>query len=405
MKTSRLLKIAYVGLGRNKLRTFLMMIGIVIGITALTLIISAGMGAQDRVMDRVKKFGLESIMVSAGSGSMMGQPTGGQPTTTLKLEDAEVIKREVTTVVDIAPFNRKGGAEVKFMDKSTTTTVMGITPSWAKVWNWDVEEGDFISEEDMSNLNRVCLLGPTVKKELFGDENPIGQQIRIGNIQFEVKGIMQSKGTSPGGGDLDDRINIPLTTLMRRVANVDYIAAVKILLTSSKEIDKTAENIRAILRERHSIASGVPDDFAITTPTEITKFAEKIAGTFNIFLALIAGISLIAGGVVVANIMLISVSERKKEIGLRKAVGAKSKDIMMQFLFEASAVTLIGGVIGIILGGVSAKVLEMITGMPVSISWEGVALGVVSSSLVGIIAGLQPAKRASKLQPVEALRS
>jgi len=404
MKTSRLLKIAYVGLGRNKLRTFLMMIGIVIGITALTLIISAGMGAQDRVMDRVKKFGLESIMVSAGSGSMMGQPTGGQPTTTLKLED-EVIKREVTTVVDIAPFNRKGGAEVKFMDKSTTTTVMGITPSWAKVWNWDVDEGDFISEEDMSNLNRVCLLGPTVKKELFGDENPIGQQIRIGNIQFEVKGIMQSKGTSPGGGDLDNRINIPLTTLMRRVANVDYIAAVKILLTSSKEIDKTSENIKAILRERHSIASGVPDDFAITTPTEITKFAEKIAGTFNIFLALIAGISLIAGGVVVANIMLISVNERKKEIGLRKAVGAKSKDIMMQFLFEASAVTLIGGVIGIILGGVSAKVLEMITGMPVSISWEGVALGVVSSSLVGIIAGLQPAKRASKLQPVEALRS
>lgn len=405
MKTNRLIKIAYVGLGRNKLRTFLMMIGIVIGITALTLIISAGMGAQDRVMERVKKFGFESILVSAGSGSVMGQPTGGQPTTTLKLEDAEVIKREVTTVVDIAPFNRKGGAEIKFMDKSTTTTVFGITPAWAKVWNWDVEEGDFISEEDMSNLNRVCLIGPTVKKELFGDENPIGQQIRIGNIQFEVKGIMQSKGTSPGGGDMDNRINIPLTTLMRRVANVDYIAGVKILLTSPKEMDKTAENIKAILRERHSIAPGVPDDFAITTPTEITKFAEKIAGTFNIFLALIAGISLIAGGVVVANIMLISVNERKKEIGLRKAVGAKSKDIMMQFLFEASAVTLIGGVIGIVLGGIGAKVLEMITGMPVSISWESVALGVVSSSLVGIIAGLQPAKRASKLQPVEALRS
>jgi len=405
MKTNRLLKIAYVGLGRNKLRTFLMMIGIVIGITALTLIISAGMGAQDRVMDRVKKFGLESIMVSAGSGSMMGQPTGGQPTTTLKLEDAEVIKREVTTVVDIAPFNRKGEAEIKYMDKSTTTTVFGITPAWANVWNWDVEEGDFISEEDMSNLNRVCLLGPTVKKELFGDENPIGQQIRIGNIQFEVKGIMQSKGTSPRGGDMDNRINIPLTTFIRRVSNVDHIAAVKILLTSSKEIDKTLENIRAILRERHSIARGFPDDFAITTPTEVTKVAEKVAGTFNIFLALVAGISLIAGGVVVANIMLISVNERKKEIGLRKAVGAKSKDIMLQFLFEASAVTLIGGVIGIILGGIGAKVLEMITGMPVSISWEGVALGVVSSSLVGIIAGLQPAKRASKLQPVEALRS
>lgn len=405
MKTNRLVKIAYLGLGRNKLRTFLMMIGIVIGITALTLIISAGMGAQDRVMDRVKKFGLESIMVTAGAGSVMGQPTGGQPTTTLKLEDAEVIKREITSVVDIAPFNRKGGAEIKYMEKSKTTNVFGITPSWASVWNWDVEEGDFISEEDMSTLNRVCLIGSTVKKELFGDENPIGQQIRIGNIQFEVKGIMQSKGTSPSGGDMDDRINIPLTTFMRRVSNVDHIVGAKILLTSPKEIDKTSENIKAILRERHAIASGVSDDFSITTPTEITKFAEKIAGTFNLFLALIAGISLIAGGVVVANIMLISVNERKKEIGLRKAVGAKSKDIMMQFLFEASAVTLIGGVIGIILGGVSAKVFEIITGMPVSISWESVVLGVVSSSLVGIIAGLQPAKRASKLQPVEALRS
>lgn len=404
MKTTRLLKIAYTGLGRNKLRTFLMMIGIVIGITALTLIISAGIGAQDRVMERVKKFGLESIMVFAGGGREMGQPSGGQ-ITTLTLQDAETIKREVSAIDEVAPFNRKGNAEIKYLDNSTTATVFGITPTWASVWDWDAETGDFISEEDMANFNRVCLLGPTVKKELFGDENPIGQQIRIGNIQFEVKGVMQPKGTSPGGGDMDNRINIPLSTFMRRVANVDYIAGIKILLTSASEMEQVAENIRAILRERHSIAAGMPDDFSITTPTEVTQFAEKVAGTFNIFLALIAGISLIAGGVVVANIMLISVNERKREIGLRKAVGAKSKDIMMQFLFEASAVTLIGGVIGIILGGGGAKILEMITGMPVSISWESVALGVVSSSLIGIIAGLQPAKRASKLQPVEALRS
>ncbi|MFZ5517459.1 MAG: ABC transporter permease [Candidatus Zhuqueibacterota bacterium] len=404
MKTTRLLKIAYTGLGRNKLRTFLMMIGIVIGITALTLIISVGIGAQDRVMDRVKKFGLESIMVFAGGGREMGQPSGGQ-ITTLTLQDAEAIKREVSAIDEVAPFNRKGNAEIKYLDNSTTATVFGITPTWASVWDWDAETGDFISEEDMANFNRVCLLGPTVKKVLFGDENPIGQQIRIGTIQFEVKGVMQPKGTSPGGGDMDNRVNIPLTTFMRRVANVDYIAGIKILLTSASEMEQAAENIRAILRERHSIAAGMPDDFSITTPTEVTQFAEKVAGTFNIFLALVAGISLIAGGVVVANIMLISVNERKKEIGLRKAVGAKSKDIMMQFLFEASAVTLIGGVIGIILGGGGAKILEMITGMPVSISWESVTLGVVSSSLIGIIAGLQPAKRASKLQPVEALRS
>jgi putative ABC transport system permease protein len=405
MKTNRLLKIAYTGLGRNKLRTFLMMIGVVIGITALTLIISAGIGAQNRVMERVKKFGLESIMVFAGGGSVMGQPSGGQATATLKLEDAEVIRQEISAVAEVAPFNRKGSTEIKYLDKSTTATVFGVTPTWASVWDWDAESGDFIAEEDMATFNRVCLLGPTVKKELFGEENPIGQQIRIGNIQFEVKGIMQPKGTSPGGGDMDNRVNIPLSTFMRRVANVDYLAGIKIKLTSASAMDRTAENIRAILRERHSIAAGMPDDFAITTPTEVTKFAEKVAGTFNIFLALIAGISLIAGGVVVANIMLISVNERIKEIGLRKAVGARSKDIRLQFLFEATAVTLVGGISGIILGGIGAKILQMITGMPISVSWEGVVIGVVSSSLVGIVAGLQPASRASRLQPVESLRS
>jgi len=403
MKTNRLIKIALRGLGKNKMRTFLMMIGIVIGITALTLIISAGIGAQQRVMERVTKFGLQSMMVFAGGGREMGHPSGGQ-ITTLTMQDAETIKREAGGIDEVAPFNRKGNAEIKYLDKSTTATVFGITSSWAYVWDWDVQSGDFISESDMENLNRVCLIGPTVQKELFGEENPIGKQIRIGNVQFEIKGVMQPKGTSPGGGDMDNRANIPLTTFMRRVANVDYIAGIKILLKSDRNMDQTAENIGAILRERHTIAQGMPDDFSITTPKEVTQFAEKVAGTFNIFLALVAGIALIAGGVVVANIMLISVNERKREIGLRKAVGARNKDIKMQFLFEAAAVTLAGGIIGIVLGGIGAQILKMITGMPVSISWEGIALGVVSSSLVGIIAGMQPASRAAKLQPMESLR-
>jgi putative ABC transport system permease protein len=216
---------------------------------------------------------------------------------------------------------------------------------------------------------------------------------------------MQAKGTSPAGGDMDDRIYIPLSTLMRRVANVDYISAIKIRLTTAKDMQRTAADIKALLRERHKLAAGTPEDFTITTPTEVTKMAEKVAGTFNIFLALIAVLSLISGGVVVANIMLISVNERRKEIGLRKAVGAQRKDIMLQFLYEATAVTLAGGVIGIVLGAIGAKILEAITQMPTSISWESVALGVVFSSLVGIVAGLQPAKKAAALQPIEALRA
>jgi len=405
MKKSRVLKVAFKGLGKNKLRTFLMMIGIVIGITALTLIVSVGLGAQARIMERVKKFGLESMMVFAGAGREMGQPTSGQPSTSLKIEDAVALKQEIRAIADVAPFNRKGQAEVKFQEKSATTSVFGVTPSWAPVWDWDAAEGDFLTDEDLASLARVCVIGPTVQKELFGTANPIGEQLRIGNVQFEIKGIMQAKGTSPAGGDMDDRIYIPLSTLMRRVMNVDYISAIKIRLTTAKDMDKTAVDIKALLRERHKLASGTPDDFTITTPTEVTKMAEKVAGTLNIFLALIAAISLITGGVVVANIMLISVNERRKEIGLRKAVGAKRKDIMLQFLYEATAVTLTGGVIGIALGAIGAKILEAVTQMPTSISWESVALGIVFSSLVGIIAGLQPAKKAAALQPIEAMRA
>ncbi len=405
MKQSRALKVAFKGLGKNKLRTFLMMIGIVIGITALTLIVSAGMGAQNRIMERVKKFGLDSMMVFAGGGREMGQPTSGLPAPSLKLEDAVALKREIRAVADVAPFNRKGQAEVKFQEKSVTTSVFGVTPSWAPVWDWDAAEGDFISEEDLTSLARICIIGPTVQKELFGTAEAIGETIRIGNVQFEIKGIMQAKGTSPGGGDMDNRIYIPLSTLLRRVMNVDHISGVKIRFKTAKDMSKTAADIKALLRERHQLASGVPDDFTVTTPTEVTNMAKKVAGTFNIFLALIAAISLITGGVVVANIMLISVNERRKEIGLRKAVGAKRKDIMLQFLYEATAVTLTGGVIGIVLGAIGAKILETVTQMPTAISWEIVALGIVFSSLVGVVAGLQPAKRAASLQPIEAMRA
>jgi putative ABC transport system permease protein len=345
------------------------------------------------------------MMVFAGAGREMGQPTSGLPATTLTLEDVTTMKQEVKDIADVAPFNRKGQAEVKYQDKSTTTSVFGVTPSWAPVWDWDAAEGDFISDEDMASLARVCVIGPTVQNQLFGTANPLGEQLRIGSVQFEIKGIMQPKGTSPAGGDMDDRIYIPLSTLMRRVTNVDYISAIKIRLIAAKDMDKTAADIKALLRERHTLAAGTPDDFTITTPTEVRKTAEKVAGTFNIFLALVAAISLISGGVVVANIMLISVNERRKEIGLRKAVGAQRKDIMLQFLYEATAVTLTGGLIGIVLGAIGAKILEAITQMPTSISWESVVLGVVFSITVGIVAGLQPARKAAALQPMEALRA
>ncbi len=405
MKTGRLIGVSFKQLGKNKLRSFLMMIGIVIGIIALTLVISAGLGAQKRIMERVKKFGLDSLMVFSGGGREMGRPAGEQPVANLKLDDAEALKQEIKGIKELAPFNRKSQTEIIFQDQSTTATVFGVNPSWVPVWDWDAREGDFISEEDMDRLVRVAVIGETVRKELFGGLNPIGEFIRLGNIQFEVKGIMQIKGTSPGGGDMDNRVYIPLTTFMRRVANVDYVAGIKVRLESHKDIDRVAQEIQSLMQERHSIAPGMPDDFTVRTPDEVKEMAESVAGTFNILLIIIAGISLISGGVVVSNIMLISVSERRKEIGLRKAVGAQRKHILFQFLLESTVVTLTGGALGIFLGVLGTRIMVMLTGIPASVSWEIVVVGVLCSSLVGMIAGLQPARRASLLQPTEALRS
>jgi putative ABC transport system permease protein len=405
MKTGRIIKTAFRGLSKNKLRTFFMMIGIVIGIMAITMVISVGLGAEERVMERVKKFGFESLMVFSGGGTqLMGSGSAGL-TTSLKLSDAEAIVSQISSINDVAPFSRMPNATVKYQELSSSPLVMGTTPSWTWVWDWNIDEGRFISAEDDSRMARVCVLGPTVKKELFGETDPIGEQIRIGNVPFEVIGIMQVRGTSPGSGDMDNRVFIPLQTLMRRTANIDYLSGIKVHLKSIKDIDNTSANIKSILRESHKLAEGEPDDFRIITPTEVTKFAEKVSGTFNLFLVLVAGISLIAGGFVIANIMLISVSERKNEIGLRKAVGARSKDIQMQFLLETITITFIGGVIGVVLGFIGAKILSLITEMPASYSWEGILTGVIFSSLVGLIAGMQPAKRASSLDPIEALRS
>lgn len=404
MKTKRIILSALKSLGKNKLRSFLMMIGIIIGIFALTLIVSVGFGAKDTVMERVNKFGTESLMVFAGGGVQLSQMNANQGSTTLKAEDAEYLEHEISEIEGVAPFSRKGNSELKYFEKSHSAAVFGITPTYAMIWNWDVTQGDFITDEDMKTLNRVCLIGPTVQKELFGDTYPIGEQIRIGNIQFEVKGILETKGTSPGGGDMDNRIMVPLTTFMRRVANIDYISGVKVLLHNPKDVDVAVEKISQVLRERHSLAEGLPNDFTVTTPTEVTKMAEKVSGTFNIFLALLAGLSLITGGFVIANIMTISVNERKKEIGLRKAVGASSKKIVAQFLVEALAVTISGGIIGIVLGGAGAIILGIVMQMPVSVSWESILIGVISSSVIGIFAGIQPAKKAARLNPIEALK-
>ena len=405
MKTGRLIKTAFIGLGRNKLRSFLMMIGVVIGITSLTMVVAAALGAQELIVERVKQFGYETLMVRAGGELTMGPRTGGDEVTTLKIADAEAVKREIPSVIEVAPFNRFPGQDAVYRNRSIDSPLFGVTPEWSTVWNWHVRRGDFISNHDMERMARVCVIGPTVKQELFGEEDPIGEIIRVGNIPLEVIGVMEPRGISARGGDMDNRVFIPLSTFMRRVANVDHIYGIRILLGSQQDAEQAGADIGALLRERHQLAPGVPDDFSVRSAEEIQVMVEGMLGTFNLFLILVAGISLVVGGVVVANIMLISVNERRREIGLRKAVGARSRDITVQFLFEAMAVTFTGGVLGILMGGVGALLLESLTQTTTAVSWEIAGVGVVFSILVGILAGLQPARRAAMLQPVESLRS
>jgi len=407
MKTRRMIGQALRGLNRNRLRTFFMMAGIMVGITVLTVVASAGMGARESIMDRVRVFGLENIMVWAGGPTDQTQigGVGSTVTATLKLEDAEAIRTEVSGVWEVAPFSRGGQTEVRWRDRSFESPVFGVTPEWTDVWDWYVDQGSFITHEDNETMARTTAIGPTVVGELFGDEDPMGQVIQVGGVPFEITGIMIEKGTSPGGGDMDNRVFVPLTTYLRRVANVNYLSGIRVQVEGIRDMEPAAADIAALLRERHNLGLEIPDDFRVTTPTEVTAMVEEMQGTFDLFLILVAGIALVVGGVVVANIMLLSVSERRKEIGLRRAVGGKAQHILGQFLLESVAVTFLGGIAGLLLGVVGNLIMERVTGTPALLTWHVMVVGILFSTLVGLAAGLHPARKAAAMAPVDALRS
>jgi putative ABC transport system permease protein len=404
MKTERTIKESLKGLGRNKTRTFLMMLGIIIGIATLTIIVSAILGAKSKVMEKVAKFGFDQIAIFAGAGKVIGVAQDA-PTITLRTDDGEAILAEVKNVKGLAPSFQAQAIPVKSANGNTDSTIFAVTPSWAEVWDTPAVAGEFITDEDLTSLARVAVIGQTVVKELFGSEDPVGKQIHIREVPFIVKGVLQAKGTSPGGQDMDSRTVIPLTTGLKRLFNKDYITQIRVKLRDPGQMTKTVGEIKHLLRERHKLQTGVMDDFTITTPTQVTEVATQVSTALSLFLIVISGISLIVGGIVVGNIMLISVGERKQEIGLRRALGARKKDILTQFLFESVAVTVFGGLVGVLFGLASGKFLSLFTKLSMVVSWEPFVLAFVFSGLVGVLAGISPARRAASLDPVEALRS
>ena len=401
----RILRIAKEGahaLSANKLRTFFMMAGTIIGIAALTVIMSVGKGTEKKVMKRVNAFGTHAIMITAGGGKGFSPPQEG--ITTLRLEDAEAVKSQVSGIEVVAPFAVKGGMSIAAGSNQIQTRVMAVTPEWHDAWEWYTADGESISSEDVTAMSRVCLLGTLAAKDLFGEQNPIGEYVQIGSVRFEVKGILQTRGQSPMGDDFDWRIVIPLTTGLRRLFNQDYITNIRVKVVNSSQIEAIAGEIRQLLHERHHITPPREEDFAIFSAADIAKMARGISGTLTYLLSALAGLSLFVGGIVLMNILLISVGERINEIGLRRALGATRRDVFMQFLTESLAVTISGMVLGSVIGWAVSIIMARVTQLPVVISWEPFALALGFAMVVGVFFGVQPARRAARLNPVEALR-
>jgi putative ABC transport system permease protein len=383
-----------------------MMLGVAIGIAALTIIVAVGQGAKAQVLQRIDKMlSTSPIVVSAGEGGIQRGSQIDVTNSTLTPEDATAIAEEIPGVREVALVQRMPGVVLTTRAQTTSAQVFGVTPNWHDLQNWEVADGEELTAEDNSGAARVCLVGRTVAQALFGEADPVGETLRIREVSLRVKGVLVSKGVSPGGGDLDNRLVVPLATFSRRLYNVTALAQVIVRPDNMERIDSVVAAISALLRERHHIVPPKQDDFSVRTPEAIVHFAAGTSQTLSLFLGVVAGIALLVGGLVIMNIMLVSVGERTREIGIRRAVGARRKDILRQFLAEAVAVTLSGGLVGVLVGVASAAALSALKDMPMQVSWQAVAVAVVFSVLVGIIFGVYPAKRAARLHPVEALRT
>jgi putative ABC transport system permease protein len=402
MRYSRIAQEGLQALGINKLRTFFMMAGTIVGVAALVVIMAIGKGTERKVAKRMQSFGTRAMMLIAGGGKDLPPPD--MTVTTLTLEDAEAVRSEIDGLEAVSPMAWRFQMSVTRDANQHQAVVWGVEPNWHDAWNWHVVTGEGIADEDVATMARVCVIGETVRRELFGQTDPIGERLYINKVALTVKGVLQSRGTSPMGSDFDSRVIIPITTAMRRVMNVDYVGAIRVITKDTSLMPQQAKQIRDLIHQRHHITPPEEDDFRIITAEVIAGLARGTSRTLSMLLIALAALSLIVGGVVLMNILLISVAERKQEIGLRRAVGATRRDIFVQFLTESLAVTVLGMVLGSLLGLGASIALPRLTPIIAIPSWEPFALALLFALMVGTFFGVQPARRAARLRPVEALR-
>ncbi len=406
MKVFRILQVSIRALTRNKLRSFLTILGIIIGVAAVIAMVSVGEGAKKGIQERFQSMGTNLLFVYPGSRNVRGVATGFGGFNTLKPEDAKAIEEYCDAVQATSPsINTR--AQVVYANKNWNTQIQGTGEKFPEIRNWKVIEGTYFDESHVASAAKVCVLGYQVRKNLFEDEEAVGKTIRIKKIPFKVIGVLESKGEQGGFFNRDDMIAVPYTTVMKRLMGVDYISSIDVSAVSSEKTSEAQRQIEELMRERHRIAPGAEDDFQVRNIADVAQSAAESTQIMTILLGSIASISLIVGGIGIMNIMLVSVTERIREIGVRLAVGAREKDILLQFLIEAVVLSVGGGIIGIIVGVGASRLMKYISvfqGITTVVTPGSILLAFLFSASVGIFFGYYPARKASRLDPIEALR-
>ena len=392
---------AWASLIANKMRFILTMLGIIIGVAAVIALVSIGNGVKQDIQNSISSLGSNLLMVMPGAPRTPGVRPSAGSMKSLKVSDYEAISK-LDGVRAASPMTN-GSYVVIYQNKNWTTSVSGVSYNYLDVNNWSMKSGRFLSEKNVQNRERVAVVGKTVVKNLFGDEDPVGAEIRVKNIPFRIIGVLNSKGSGAMGNDQDDMVIIPYTTAMERVEGVDYLRMIYVVGKDENGIDRLQSDIENLLRVRHGIKDTNLDDFNIQNMNSIMETMEETTGTLTLFLGAVAAISLVVGGIGIMNIMLVSVTERTREIGVRKALGATYSVIVTQFLIEAVVISLMGGIIGIILGIGSSKLIGMASGMSTVISIPTIVMSFAFSMAIGLIFGIYPARKAAKLNPIDAL--
>lgn len=392
---------AWASLVANKLRSLLTMLGIIIGVAAVIALVSIGNGVKQDIEDSISSLGSNLLVVMPGAPRTPGVRPSQGSMKSLKISDYEAIAK-LEGVKAASPMTN-GSYVVIYQNKNWTTSVAGVNSNFQDVNNWTMTSGRFFSDKNVQNRERVAVVGQTVVKNLFADEDPVGKEIRVKNIPFRVIGVLKSKGNGTMGNDQDDTVLIPYTTSMERVEGIDYLRMVYVVAKDDEGIDRLQADIENFLRVRHNIKDTNLDDFNIQNMKSIMETVAQTTGTFTLFLGAVAAISLVVGGIGIMNIMLVSVTERTREIGVRKALGATYSVIVTQFLIEAVVISLMGGFIGIAFGIGASKVIGMVSGMSTVVSVPTIIMSFAFSMAIGLIFGIYPARKAAKLNPIDAL--